>query len=60
GVNAAYEADVMVCIDATFDELTKLALNAYLVSNEDVNCDEPLITLSPPIVKYLASYDEVN
>ena len=33
----------MVCIDATFDELTKLALNAYLVSNEDVNCDEELI-----------------
>lgn len=33
----------MVCIDDTFDEFTKLELNAYLISYEDVNCDEPLI-----------------
>ena len=30
-------------MDVTFDELTKLALIAYLVSNDDVNWDEELI-----------------
>ena len=54
------------------DELTKfegngwtLPLNVYLVSNEDVNWDEPLIVpagveLTLPLNVYLVSYDDVN